>query len=340
MTKLNPSKRALLLGALLLSSCGSGKETPPPPASSGGGSSRANGDAGTPGNEIGGNEAAVGGAAGESPIGSLGGELPFGEVAGAPAEMPPRCDEATHWGKAETLTELSTAQADEKLLAMTHDELSAVFSRGTELFVADRSVAAMTFDAPVATALPADYGFAHGLSLSPDGLRLVVVSQDQRSLAEISRERRGEAFDGPPSADRFAWVNANLSQSGLLSSPVLAADDRVLILTRIEGPGMKAFKISGEHFDVAEQLDPVGLAARDGKLKLTQSLSADSRTLFVFDEALGHVVGYWSAGARAAFTEPVPLPGLLSAFTSTGCDRLYATLEGEGSLDVVSMSPE
>jgi hypothetical protein len=103
---------------------------------------------------------------------------------------------------------------------------------------------------------------------------------------------------------------------------------------------MKAFKISGEHFDVVEQLDPVGLAAQDGKLKLTQSLSADSRTLFVFDQALGHVVGYWSAGARAAFTEPVPLPGLLSAFTSVGCDRLYATLSLDGSLDIVSLSPE
>jgi hypothetical protein len=135
-------------------------------------------------------------------------------------------------------------------------------------------------------------------------------------------------------------VNANLTQSGLLSSPVLASDDRVLILTRIEGPGMSVLEISGDRFDAAEQLYPGGLTAHDGKLKLTQSLSADSRTLFVFDEALGNVVGYWSAGERAAFTQAVPLPGLLAAFTSANCDRLYATVMVDGSLDIVSLSPE
>jgi hypothetical protein len=331
----------VLLAACLAGSCSSKKGVPPPaPATTGGTPSRSNDGGDATGNSMAGDRAAGGGAAGDPFIGSLGGELPFEPAGGASSDGPPSCDPSAHWGKAQVLAELSTPEKDETLLAMTHDELTVAFSRGSELFVADRSDPGKSFDAPIATVLPAGYGFAHGLSLSPDGLRLVAVSDDQRALAEVSREARGKTFAGKPNTSRFAWVNANLTQSGLLSSPVLSADDRSLILTRVEGPSMSAFSISGDHFDVADQLDPIALAAHDGKLKLTQSLSADSRTLFVFDEALGQVVGYWSTGTRAAFTQPVPLPGLLTAFTNVGCDRLYATVAMGGSLDVVSLSPQ
>jgi hypothetical protein len=324
--------------------CGS-NDTPPPPAGAGG--SSANGGS-RPSEFVGGDSAtAPGGAAAQNeggapyvpPIGTIGGEFPGVSEGGAPPNPATVCDQAAKWGSPQGLAALNTPQADEQLLALSHDELSLVFSRDDALFVADRKAATDDFGAPVAVQLPGAYTFVHGLGLSDDGLTLVVVSQDQLKLADVTRSARGKTFDGAANAQRFAWVNANLTQSGELSSPVLLADGKSLLLTRLESGDNTVFLVRGEHFDNAAQQDQATLGAVDGKHKLTQSASADARTLFFFDESTGYAAALWSATPTAAYTERVELADLLSAFSNANCGRLYGTLEVAGSLDLVVETP-
>jgi hypothetical protein len=334
------------LAGALASACGS-DDTLPPPASSagsanGGRSGSVNGPvdrAGETSTSAGAGDAPAQGGAGDTPpIGTIGGDFPAAENGGAPPNPTPTCDLTAKWGAPVGLAGLNSA-ADEQLLAMTHDELSLVLSRGDALFVADRADAAADFAAPVAVSLPAAYTFAHGLALSDDGLTLVLVSQDQLKLAEVTRSARGKTFGTAANTTRFAWVNANLTQSGLLSSPVLSADGKGLVLTRLESADMTAFWVRGAKLDEATALDAVTLGAVDGKHKLTQSLSADLRTLFFFDEAVGHSAALQSTTPLAAFTERIELSGLLSAFSNSACSRLYGTREVDGSLDVVVETP-
>ncbi|HYQ16104.1 MAG TPA: hypothetical protein VEQ58_10105, partial [Polyangiaceae bacterium] len=60
---------------------------------------------------------------------------------------------------------------------------------------------------------------------------------------------------------------------------------------------------------------------------------------FVLDEALGHVVGLWSATPAAELTQAVQLSGLESAFMNEGCSRLYGSRVLATSLDVVIETP-
>jgi hypothetical protein len=234
---------------------------------------------------------------------------------------------------------LSTPQADERLLSMTHDELSLVFSRDDQLFVADRADPRQDFGAPVAVTLPSGYTFEHGVALSADGLTLVIVRTDQLGLAEVKRNERGETFGGDASVARFSFVNVAITQSGLLSSPVLARDGESLVLTRLEAADQTGLRLRGSHFDQVEQLDSVTFGAEDGKHKLSQSLSDDARTLFFFDEGTGHAAALGTVTPRAAFTLRADFPDLLSAFSNVGCGRLYGTLEVDGSLDLVVETP-
>lgn len=336
----------LVLGGLAALACSSNDGPPPPAGSAGsagsghGGSANAGGD--SPSSTDGGSDSAPEGGTGGSnlpPIGTLGGDAPSGTEGGAPPNPPPSCDPKGTWGKPVALATLSTPQADEQLLSMTHDELSLVFSRDDALFVADRTDAQQDFGAPVAVTLPVEYTFAHGLALSADGLTLVVVRADQKGLGELRRSARGKTFDGAPDTARFGFVNVGLTQSGLLSSPVLSADGKSLVLTRLESANQTGLRLRGEHFDQVEQLDPVTFGAEGGKHKLSQSLSDDARTLFFFDESTGHAAALGSVTPRAAYTERMELPGLLSAFSSAGCGRLYGTLDVDGSLDLVVETP-
>jgi hypothetical protein len=122
---------------------------------------------------------------------------------------------------------------------------------------------------------------------------------------------------------------------------VLSANDESFFFTQRLSTDSYVFRARGQgSFEQPKRLDGVTLGAHDGKAKLSQSISADERSLFVFDEALGHVTGLWSASATGAFTQPVDFPGLASVFTNTGCSRLYGTRQVDASLDIVIETPK
>lgn len=331
-----------------LAACGS--DDPPPPLGSGGDSSpmsqhRAGtgptaGDVNAP---VGKGGAPAEGAAGESgehlPIGQIGGGNFAEPAGGAPSTAPPQCDPEASWGHATALPAIDT-DADERLLSMAPDELTLVFSREGALFVAERASAAAEFADVAGLSLPSGYDAERGLALDASGLSLVVVSEDGASFAEISRPSRGVAFGTKPSAGRFVAVNdARTFSGGELSSPVLSEDGRTFFYVEQRGGRSDVWRATGAAFDQRSKLDTVTLGGDEGMAKFTLSVSADERALFVFDEALGHVVGLWSTTPAGAFTQAVSLPDLVSAFVNADCTRLYGTRASGTSLDVVIETP-
>jgi hypothetical protein len=121
---------------------------------------------------------------------------------------------------------------------------------------------------------------------------------------------------------------------------VLTADGRSFFYVELGAGRSDVWRADGTPpFSERTKLDPVTLGGDDGETKLTLSISADQRALFVFDAALGSVVGLWSATPASEFTRPVPLTGLESAFTNATCSRLYGTRRVNASLDVVIEKP-
>lgn len=309
--------------------------------------SSSSGSAGA-GDSAGGADTSLGGAPTASEAGQggdpggldLGGSLAIG---GAPIYEDPLCARAASWGNPVALTGISTPQADERLLSMTHDALTLVFTRDDVLLVADRASIADDFAAAAPVTVPAGYTHARGVALHPDGLGLVLVSELADALGEVTRATRSGDFDGALETARFEDLSENALQYGEgLSSPVLSANGTSLYFTQFGGNASKVFHSHGSAAFAIPTMpeDLVTLGGQDGDFKLTLSVSADERTLFFFDEALGHAAGSWSAAPGAPFYDVAPFPGLTSIFTDADCSHLYGTSDGGGSLDVVLETPE
>lgn len=286
------------------------------------------GETGGAGEEEAGAPAAVGGHDDGPPVGEIGGEGVYGE-GGAPSLPAARCARDLSF-EPTPIAGVDTA-ADERLLAMTHDEKTLVFSRGASVFVRDEGV-------PTEIALPAGYTHEAGVAIAPNGLSLVVVASDAKSFAEVSRAQRSGAFSASANAERFAAINDAVVFSGdTLSSPTLSADGASLYYTAHKGStSTYVWRARGAAFEDSQRLYTETLGGKDGKAKRVVSVAADERTLFVFDEALGYVTGFWTTTTTADFIVSVPFEGFESIFTSQSCARIYGTTEVSGSLAVVS----
>jgi hypothetical protein len=326
----------VLVGAAGIGACSSEDKVPSLGGGATAGSAGSGGRGGKSSDEPGGAESveagaptAVGGNADEPPVGEIGGEGVYVGEGGAPSLPATQCAEDVSF-EPTPVAGIDTA-GDERLLAMTHDEKTLVFARGDSLFVLDSG-------APTELALPAGYSHAAGVAVSPDGLALVIVATDRKRFAEVSRAQRTGAFSTSASSARFAAINDAVVFSGdTLSSPALSADGLSLYYTAHKGSTSSyVWRAHGAAFEDAVRLYTGSLGAEDGKAKRVVSVSADERTLFVFDEALGYVTGFWSTRKTADFIVAVPFEGFESIFTSQGCARIYGTTEVSGSLAVVA----
>lgn len=281
----------------------------------------------------GGGSQALGGASDGPPIGEVGGEGIYVGEGGAPPNPATICSRDAEW--VTTPLEGVNTAADERLLAMTPDERTLVFSRDDALFVLDEGQA-------TAVTLPPGYTHTAGVSLTADGLSLIVVAEDGSRFAEVSRSSRAMTFADAPSTTRFTLLNNGQVTSGdVFSSPALSVDGSSFYYTARKGPSVAyVYRAYGAQLADVEMQDPVTLGTEDGDAKLVVSVSADERTLFVLDEAVGYVTGLWSATPAAEFSGAVPFEGFATVVTSLACDRIYGTIEIEGSLDIVTGTPK
>lgn len=304
-------------------------------AGSAGTSSRSGSGNGEPGGEgsLGAAGGAAHGGASGSPSGEIGGEGVYVGEGGSPSNPQTLCRRDVEWSTT-PLDAVNTA-ADELLLAMTPDEDTFVFSRDDQLFVSDEGELTLL-------TLPVGYTHELGVSLTADGLSLVVVAENGSGFAEVSRSSRGSAFSASASTARFAILNdARVTSGDSYSFPALTQDGQDLYYTARRGPSVaNVWRAYGPSLSERDAEYPGTLGTDDGLAKLVVSISADERTIFVLDEALGYVTGLWRAAPTAEFGDPVPLEGFLSVVPNGDCDRIYGTVEIDGSLDIVSGSPK
>lgn len=346
---------ALLCGV----ACGS-DDTPAPmsPGSSGTGSGHpiagaenagapsnaSNGEGGAGSSATGGAEPASGGAS------ESGGANEAGGAPGIPGEGPPNVggdpglmidpcpsdaatEPATYRGVCSAIAEWNDAQPlaldtmdPPSLVAITPDELSVIWSETPSsiptYFTSDRA----TPDAPflVARELP----FGSVLTMSPDGRRLTVRTNDG-SLAEASRpDREAEFGDAVPGA--YATLEADAKAHHLrLSDVVISPDDKSLYYAAwsLEDQTLYPLRVSSRAGDEAW---PVGVPLESCAFKAygafgprPTGVSSDGLTLFYYDAARGTARAAFRAASDGSFGWFADFSAHLRPQPNASCDRLY-----------------
>lgn len=228
---------------------------------------------------------------------------------------------------------LSSAD-DDVFAAVTPDERTLVFYRvssagAVTVLVSDRPTAKAAFPASLAVTTPPTGIAAKRMAISPDGLRLVVVSADGRSLRQLVRATRSAPFDGSADATPFANVN-KLAADGpsLLGYPVLGSDDRTLYFTYGDptvAPSIRrASRASAA--DPWSSIAPVegsALAGTGTMGMVPTGISPDGRTLFVWALSGNREYAAYRESGSALFTGRTDLGDKRFASPVGDCLTLY-----------------
>lgn len=258
------------------------------------------------------------------------------------------CSINTNWTIVPGGTAVIATGDDDVLGSITPDELTIAFlspAKG-EVRYADRADSVDTF-ASLET-LPAAAGFyaMDRVALSPDGLRIVVVSSDHKKLAQLTRKLRSDAFSGAPDSTAFAAINGSLAVGDSLGDPVLANDDSLLVYSQYSAVSTTTIHVA-EHGSPAAAwaltADTFGgkeLDASKGKLRRPTSMSADLLTLYFWDEVSAVQRAAWREQVGVPFTQFMDYPQLSHAVPTGNCKKLYFTGKGIASDDILLAFPE
>jgi hypothetical protein len=246
---------AVYLGLGAVWACSSGPNPPPggdttfshhdAGAGRGGDASGVSGDAG----------AGDGGAANErgddgsgmSSAGDGGLEVEAGD--GTTDSGPPVCDPMATWGSPGSIGGLPTGQGATAFTA-TPDELTVAWVQptpgsegGIQIYAAERASTNASFGPAQTLTAAAAYAAPDGISLTSDGLQLVVVRADRMAFAQVTRSSRSGTF-GDPDETPYQHVNSTVvvnptsmlrAQFAYLGDPVLGQDNLTLMYSGYGG---------------------------------------------------------------------------------------------------------
>jgi hypothetical protein len=230
-----------------------------------------------------------------------------------------------------------SSAADEVLLSMTPDELDLAFLRGGMLYVAHRAAASAAFAVGSPVAIPAGWSASQGAGLSPDGKRLLLVSDpDQKKLGELSRASRDDAFAGAVDETAFQAVNDDAVYTGkLYAFPVVSSGDNQLFFNSAFPMGASTVVVATRSGSAAWKA-PVQLTSKllDGGAttrRLPSGVSADARTLFYFnEESMAEEARFRdTASVASPLYDMVSLGARRGATPNSACDRLYSSATGD-----------
>ena len=279
---------------------------------------------------VGGDSEATGGAGAADAGARAGGDGIVFETAGAPAQAPP--------GVCAPSMKLGSNEAEDvgapsiTLLTMTPDELSVAFTTGSgdtlALHVADRASTKAAF-VEAGVTVPDGYEANSGASLSSDGRRLILVSEDHAGFAQVSREKRGASFELDADTTAFAKINSLKPMSGSsVGWPVLSSDGQDLYFLSYFGQALAVQSTLGKDgvFDFGTEIDEFTLGGAPGAYKLLSGLSSDQRAIFYFDEATQHAMALFRSRDGAPFYDPLDLGKRRGAVPNEDCSRLYSSV--------------
>lgn len=339
----------------LAAACSSSSDDHAPPAETGGesGSGTAAGAAGRgksgsgpvadAGSDAGGTAGVVeGGAAGVSSDAGAAGIEP-----GMIIDVPPSaCSETAKWSGAMQVPVVSTG-ADERLLAITLDELDIVFLRGTDLYAAHRAAAGGTFAAASQVTVPTGYDATLGVALSVDGKTMVLVASTGQAFGSVTRASRTAAFGSTVDSTAFQGLNQRAIQTlERYVSPVLAPDGSSLVFGAFMPEPTGGFPQGQEGVSVVyESRLANGAWSMPNNLShdlfdgttlarpLPTGLSGDSRTLFYFDEKSMKEQARFRDRPDAPLYTLVDLGARTGAMPNAACSALYYTSAGNVLID-------
>ncbi len=228
---------------------------------------------------------------------------------------------------------------------MTPDQRTIAWSVagiGSTYFLVDRVSESLPFGIPSVLAFT---GHANKISLSPDGLRVIVVDESLQSFGEALRGSRLLPFGGVGEGS-FSYINAAVhGTDDSITDPVVSANDKVLAYTRLSSGSGNTLWISlrasaMDPWPVGEAVNDCILQVRNGKKKSPLAISNDARTVFFRDEEQELTRIAYRTGVDQAFTTFRDLPKeILSAIPNGTCDRLYYTAAGTDALDLFEALP-
>lgn len=318
-----------------------------PPEAGSGGSSAGKFNGGASGYHAGASSGDAGassdGGAASMNDGGAGGEQQEGMIIPVSASA---CSQTANWGSSVPLVGVST-NAAERLLSITDDELDVVFVRSNTLLRAHRDSVAEAFGSGNAINVPAGYSIGLGAALSADGKKLVLVATSGQSFGVLSRASRETAFGFTADADPFSALAARALQTmEQMAYPVLSPDGRTFVFVGytpepavgfpagVEGKSSVyestwATDYWGLPDNISDQIFDGTTAARP----LPSALSADSRTLFYFDEGTSKQAARFRDRPDAPLYTAIDLGPRTGAIPNAKCDVLYYTSGGNVLLD-------
>jgi hypothetical protein len=227
--------------------------------------------------------------------------------------------------------------------SVTPDELSIAWTVGhgttAILEYADRDSSAVAFGAPQVLAA-GPYAIDRA-ALSPDGLRLVLVSSGGQGFTELIRSARGDAFGpAPTDAGEDSYSNFEMassdagSQAAVYGDPVISADDETFYYSVTPSGGTPTV-FRSERLLTTDAW-PTGAALHGSAGSLAgkpTGISSDGQTLFLSPMS-GALDALWVDDSTGVFGSVVDLGALTSAAPNQACDRLYYSAQGTGSVDL------
>lgn len=174
------------------------------------------------------------------------------------------------------------------------------------------------------------------VALQEDGLGLAIVDADGLGFSLLARGDRGEAF-GPPAAGPFETLNAQgldeLGPAGeRFADPVFARGDTFILYTRVGAGSSRTFVSTRFRttapFAGGAPFAEAALGGEAGRRRAVTGVSADVRTLFVWDEptARSRVVTLTASGLVASDVELGPMRDVQP---SADCRTFWFTADGD-----------
>jgi len=344
---------ALGIAVCLGVACSSNSDDHAPALPNGGASSRSGAGGRSPVGDSGAGGTTDGGGGGEIEGGAAGAAGSADGSSGAGGEggleqgtiipvTPGACSEDATWASATPLEGISTA-ADERLLAITPDELDILFLRDGAALRAHRDLKSAAFGEADTLTIPDGYGVDAGVALSADGKTLVLLATTGQSFAAFTRASRSAAFADEADTSAFTGINQRSIQTMQhYAAPVLASDGKTFVFAAFTPEPSAGFPSGFEGIAVVYQSvwstsswampESISQNLFDGTSAtrpLPSGLSSDSRTLFYVDEGSGKQMARFRDRPDAPLYTVVELDERTGAVPDAKCDRLYYSADGD-----------
>jgi hypothetical protein len=258
----------------------------------------------------------------------------------------PTCSPNTQYGSPSAVPGVP-AFGTQPLVTMTNDELTLAWvvdnggGEGT-VFVADRTSATAAFGAAIqlppsstassffsgdATVVDAgDSYFAFDrVALSADGLKLVGIGVGNHAIAQFTRVMRSGAFTATPAEGPFGTLVQTLMPGEMLGDPVLGSNGSDLVYSKYGlSPTLSVYEtfLNGQTWPSGAGQTATALAEASGHRKRPTSMTADRRTLFVWDEA-GQAYGILRETDTSQFNFAISFGTRFSIQVNGDCTHLY-----------------